>query len=140
MPGDVKLSCCRLFPVYCTASLVTSGSSLSPGLRRAELSSATGFLTKQVGLIFKGAYEAAKEDECGTEMHFMFVQTVTNGDVVSTDGWLVANINMTGFYRVNYDSANWERLLAKLNTKPQVGKTGNDATRFPQVFLEDWSP
>lgn len=78
-----------------------------------------------------------KEDECGTKMHFMFVQTVTNDDVISTDGWLVANINMTGFYRVNYDSANWERLLAKLDTTPQVGKAGNDAIRFLQVFLED---
>lgn len=73
-------------------------------------------------------------------MHFMFVQTVTNDAVISADGWLVANINMTGFYRVNYDSANWERLLAKLNTAPQVGKTGNDATRFLQGFLEDGSP
>lgn len=67
----------------------------------------------------------------------MFVQTVTNEDVVSTDGWLVANINMTGFYRVNYDAANWDRLLTKLNSTPEVGKTGNDATRFLQVFLED---
>lgn len=57
----------------------------------------------------------------------MFIQTVTNGDVV-TDSWLVANINMTGFYRVNYDADNWQRLLAKLNSTPEVGKTGNDAT------------
>ena len=34
--------------------------------------------------------------------------------------WLVANINMTGYYRVNYDSGNWERLIAQLNTAPQV--------------------
>lgn len=67
----------------------------------------------------------------------MFVQTVTDGDVISTDGWLVANINMTGFYRVNYDSANWDRLLAKLDATPEVGETGNDATRFLQVFLKD---
>lgn len=62
----------------------------------------------------------------------MFIQTVTNSDVVSTEGWLVANINMTGFYRVNYDAANWERLLAGLNSAPQVGKMGmgwDDATR-----------
>lgn len=69
-------------------------------------------------------------------MHFMFVQTDTTDDVISTDGWLLANINMTGFYRVNYDSANWERLLAKLNTSSQVGKTGSDAARV----VEDGSP
>uniref|UniRef100_A0A3Q3XDZ2 Aminopeptidase n=1 Tax=Mola mola TaxID=94237 RepID=A0A3Q3XDZ2_MOLML len=32
--------------------------------------------------------------------------------VLGTDDWLVANINMTGYYRVNYDSENWKRLLA----------------------------
>lgn len=47
--------------------------------------------------------------------------------MVSTDEWLVANINMTGFYRVNYDSANWDRLLATLNTNHQVGNLVNDA-------------
>ncbi len=41
--------------------------------------------------------------------------------VLSTaDDWLLANINMTGFYRVNYDSDNWERLLNKLNTQHEV--------------------
>ncbi|TNN70174.1 Aminopeptidase N [Liparis tanakae] len=31
--------------------------------------------------------------------------------------WLVANIDTKGFYRVNYDSDNWERLLAKLSSR-----------------------
>lgn len=34
--------------------------------------------------------------------------------------WLVANINMRGFYRVNYDTENWNRLLNKLSTRHQV--------------------
>ncbi|XP_074522479.1 aminopeptidase N-like [Halichoeres trimaculatus] len=32
--------------------------------------------------------------------------------------WVVANIDMAGFYRVNYDPDNWERLLTKLSSKP----------------------
>ncbi|KAM3926243.1 aminopeptidase N-like [Leptodactylus fuscus] len=29
--------------------------------------------------------------------------------------WLLANINETGYYRVNYDDGNWDRLLNQLN-------------------------
>lgn len=58
---------------------------------------------------------------------FLFIQTDTNTAMVSADEWLVANINMTGFYRVNYDSGNWDRLLATLNANHQVGKLVNDA-------------
>uniref|UniRef100_A0A3P9JI76 Aminopeptidase n=1 Tax=Oryzias latipes TaxID=8090 RepID=A0A3P9JI76_ORYLA len=31
--------------------------------------------------------------------------------------WLVANINLTGFFRVNYDAENWERIFNKLNSR-----------------------
>lgn len=34
--------------------------------------------------------------------------------------WVLANINVTGYYRVNYDQANWERLLNVLQTSRQV--------------------
>lgn len=40
--------------------------------------------------------------------------------VLGAADWLVANINMTGFYRVNYDEDNWERLIAKLSSNHQV--------------------
>lgn len=45
----------------------------------------------------------------------------TNPDMVlGTNDWMLANINMKGFYRVNYDSDNWERLLARLASNPEV--------------------
>lgn len=44
----------------------------------------------------------------------------------TTNEWLVANINMTGFYRVNYDSDNWDRLLATLNANHGVGNPESD--------------
>ncbi|XP_048828515.1 aminopeptidase N-like [Brienomyrus brachyistius] len=33
---------------------------------------------------------------------------------INENDWLLANLNVTGYYRVNYDNNNWERLLAKL--------------------------
>lgn len=38
----------------------------------------------------------------------------------STSDWVLANHNVVGYYRVNYDEANWERLLKTLNTTHKV--------------------
>lgn len=34
--------------------------------------------------------------------------------------WVLANLNVTGYYRVNYDSHNWERLITQLTSDHQV--------------------
>lgn len=39
---------------------------------------------------------------------------------MKTTEWVLANNNVTGYYRVNYDEANWERLLATLSTDHEV--------------------
>uniref|UniRef100_A0A3Q4GII6 Aminopeptidase n=1 Tax=Neolamprologus brichardi TaxID=32507 RepID=A0A3Q4GII6_NEOBR len=39
---------------------------------------------------------------------------------IGASEWLIANIDMKGFYRVNYDSENWDRILTKLSTQHQV--------------------
>lgn len=39
---------------------------------------------------------------------------------VSGGGWLLANINVSGYYRVNYDLTNWERLISLLNNNHKV--------------------
>lgn len=36
--------------------------------------------------------------------------------------WVLANLNVSGYYRVNYDIQNWERLLNQLTTNHQVQK------------------
>ncbi|XP_061577195.1 alanyl (membrane) aminopeptidase-like b [Cololabis saira] len=38
---------------------------------------------------------------------------------ISRDGeWILANVNCTGYYRVNYNPENWQRLLHQLETNP----------------------
>uniref|UniRef100_A0A7N9AVV1 Aminopeptidase n=1 Tax=Mastacembelus armatus TaxID=205130 RepID=A0A7N9AVV1_9TELE len=39
---------------------------------------------------------------------------------VSGDGWVLANTNVSGYFRVNYDPDNWNRLLSLLSTNHQV--------------------
>ncbi|XP_026782961.3 alanyl (membrane) aminopeptidase-like b [Pangasianodon hypophthalmus] len=35
---------------------------------------------------------------------------------VNDDGWLLVNINCSGYYRVNYDEQNWNRLIKQLES------------------------
>ncbi|KAL6107369.1 uncharacterized protein ACO6RY_11025 [Pungitius sinensis] len=44
---------------------------------------------------------------------------VQKDEFISRKGeWILANVNCTGYYRVNYNSENWERLLTQLQTNP----------------------
>uniref|UniRef100_A0A673YR56 Aminopeptidase n=1 Tax=Salmo trutta TaxID=8032 RepID=A0A673YR56_SALTR len=38
---------------------------------------------------------------------------------VTEEDWILANLNVSGYYRVNYDNANWERLL---NSIPVINR------------------
>uniref|UniRef100_A0A8C8HM82 Aminopeptidase n=1 Tax=Oncorhynchus tshawytscha TaxID=74940 RepID=A0A8C8HM82_ONCTS len=48
--------------------------------------------------------------------------------------WVLANINVTGYYRVNYDLGNWERLLFQLSTNHQVIPVINRAQLVDDAF------
>uniref|UniRef100_A0A3B3Q832 Aminopeptidase n=1 Tax=Paramormyrops kingsleyae TaxID=1676925 RepID=A0A3B3Q832_9TELE len=50
------------------------------------------------------------------EKVYWLQQKEDKNDNMSVNGndWLLANLDVTGYYRVNYDNDNWERLLAKL--------------------------
>lgn len=55
-----------------------------------------------------------------TALEWIFTQKVTKEMFISKKGeWILANVNCTGFYRVNYDLANWARLLNELEDNPQ---------------------
>lgn len=52
-------------------------------------------------------------------MTFFFL-AVVNVEMKSGDLWVLANINITGYYRVNYDLGNWERLIDQLTSDHEV--------------------
>ncbi|XP_015284404.1 PREDICTED: aminopeptidase N [Gekko japonicus] len=59
----------------------------------------------------------ASDNQAG--MYWLRNQTETNGDFITTavpGKWLVCNINVTGYFRVNYDQGNWVQLLAQLES------------------------
>lgn len=52
------------------------------------------------------------------QQYWLLKKEATNTNMtLGANDWLVANIDTKGFYRVNYDSDNWERLLAKLSSR-----------------------
>ena len=40
---------------------------------------------------------------------------------VSTNAWLLGNVNQMGYYRVNYDAENWDKLIQQLSDQHEVG-------------------
>ncbi|XP_060783107.1 alanyl (membrane) aminopeptidase b, tandem duplicate 1 [Neoarius graeffei] len=53
---------------------------------------------------------------------------------VEAPGWLLANLNVSGYYRVNYDMGNWERLLHVLQTTHEDIYTINRAQLIDDAF------
>lgn len=56
---------------------------------------------------------------------------VVNVKMRSSSSWILANLNVTGYYRVNYDPGNWGRLLAQLDSDHQVTSWVFSWTLFP---------
>uniref|UniRef100_A0A3B4BFX1 Aminopeptidase n=1 Tax=Periophthalmus magnuspinnatus TaxID=409849 RepID=A0A3B4BFX1_9GOBI len=61
-------------------------------------------------------------------------KTEMNSDMRSGGAWILANVNVTGYYRMNYDLGNWERLLIQLNTDHQVIPLINRAQIIDDAF------
>ncbi|XP_015239287.1 PREDICTED: aminopeptidase N-like [Cyprinodon variegatus] len=57
-----------------------------------------------------------------------------NVDMMTGPSWILANINVTGYYRVNYDLGNWERLFSQLSTNHQVIPLINRAQLVDDAF------
>uniref|UniRef100_A0A672KWH6 Aminopeptidase n=1 Tax=Sinocyclocheilus grahami TaxID=75366 RepID=A0A672KWH6_SINGR len=53
---------------------------------------------------------------------------------ISVDEWVLANINVTGYYRVNYDNDNWQRLLNALQNSRQSIPVINRAQLIDDAF------
>lgn len=71
----------------------------------------------------------------GSPVHAHALSPAAAVDAMKTNEWLVANNNVTGYYRVNYDQDNWERLLQTLSSSHQVRRRARtpDAGRRPRA-------
>ncbi|XP_074533010.1 alanyl (membrane) aminopeptidase-like b isoform X2 [Halichoeres trimaculatus] len=70
--------------------------------------------------------------------------TVKKDEFISKKGeWILANVNCTGYYRVNYNPENWERLQYQLLTNPERiplmnrGQLIDDAFNLARAKLVD---
>ncbi|XP_073692522.1 aminopeptidase N [Garra rufa] len=54
--------------------------------------------------------------------------------VTSTNEWVLANLHVSGYFRVNYDLGNWERLLHQLESDHQVIPVVNRAQIMDDAF------
>ncbi|KAM6973373.1 aminopeptidase N-like [Aplochiton taeniatus] len=53
---------------------------------------------------------------------------------VTGNDWVLGNLNVPGYYRVNYDLANWDRLLAVLSDSPKSIPVINRAQLVDDAF------
>ena len=49
---------------------------------------------------------------------------------ISENAWFKMNAGQTGYYRVYYESENWEKLIHQLNTDHKVNKLQYDSVMF----------
>uniref|UniRef100_A0A3Q2PD67 Aminopeptidase n=1 Tax=Fundulus heteroclitus TaxID=8078 RepID=A0A3Q2PD67_FUNHE len=69
------------------------------------------------------------------QQYWLLQKTDTHSQMrVSGDDWILANTNVSGYFRVNYDADNWGRLLSLLNTNHQVLSVMNRAQIIDDAF------
>uniref|UniRef100_A0A673I072 Aminopeptidase n=1 Tax=Sinocyclocheilus rhinocerous TaxID=307959 RepID=A0A673I072_9TELE len=62
-------------------------------------------------------------------------KTAFHSDMKATGNeWVLVNLNITGYYRVNYDTENWERLLNQLTENHEVVPVINRAQIVDDAF------
>ncbi|XP_077425086.1 aminopeptidase N-like isoform X1 [Vanacampus margaritifer] len=78
--------------------------------------------------------EWMKSGEVQRDIWWLMKKTAMNLEMRSDSLWILANINVTGYYRVNYDLGNWERLMAQLVRDHQVIPLTNRAQLMDDAF------
>uniref|UniRef100_A0A8C2C5B9 Aminopeptidase n=1 Tax=Cyprinus carpio TaxID=7962 RepID=A0A8C2C5B9_CYPCA len=108
---------------------------LQMGFPVVTIDTRTGSITQQHFLIHPEAVVDKPSDynyewfvpitwmKSGSNMgqHWLLTKTAPYEPMKTDTDWLLANLNVTGYYRVNYDPQNWERLLTQLNSDHKVG-------------------
>ncbi|KAM9352585.1 aminopeptidase N-like [Symphorus nematophorus] len=75
-----------------------------------------------------------KSGEVQRDIWWLMEKEAVNLEMKSGGLWVLANINVTGYYRVNYDLGNWERLFFALNSDHQVIPVINRAQLVDDAF------
>lgn len=76
-----------------------------------------------------------KKSAPAEQMYWLTESSATNPGFQVTDAdWLLLNINVTGYFRVNYDQGNWDKLLAELGTNHQAIPVINRAQLIDDAF------
>ncbi|XP_072515876.1 aminopeptidase N-like [Salminus brasiliensis] len=68
------------------------------------------------------------------DQHWLLEKTATHEPMKTNSEWVLANVNVSGFYRVNYDSENWQRLLSQLSTDHSAIPEINRAQTIDDAF------
>ncbi|NXO80655.1 AMPN Aminopeptidase, partial [Sitta europaea] len=71
----------------------------------------------------------------GNSSYWLTTVTDTNNDFkLSSPNWLLLNLNVTGYFRVNYNQENWDQLLSQLGTNHMVVPVINRAQIIDDAF------
>ncbi|XP_076880958.1 aminopeptidase N-like isoform X2 [Brachyhypopomus gauderio] len=72
----------------------------------------------------------------GTDMgqYWLLKKTDSHLPMKTNSRWVLANLNVSGFYRVNYDAQNWQRLLSQLTVDHTVIPIINRAQIIDDAF------
>ncbi|XP_008283097.1 aminopeptidase N-like [Stegastes partitus] len=69
------------------------------------------------------------------QQYWLLQKTDTHSPIrVSGEDWVLANTNVSGYFRVNYDLGNWDRILSLLNTDHQALSVINRAQVIDDAF------
>ncbi|KAF1387135.1 hypothetical protein PFLUV_G00102120 [Perca fluviatilis] len=75
-----------------------------------------------------------KSSEVQRDIWWLMEKEAVNLEMRRGGLWVLANVNITGYYRVNYDHGNWESLFAQLNSEHQVIPVINRAQLVDDAF------
>ncbi|XP_062998822.1 aminopeptidase N [Elgaria multicarinata webbii] len=73
----------------------------------------------------------------GAQMYWLRSKTAINSNFstgANFSNWLLLNVNVTGYFRVNYDQENWDRLMAQLDISHQALPVLNRAQLIDDSF------
>ncbi|NXI97345.1 AMPN Aminopeptidase, partial [Psophia crepitans] len=76
-----------------------------------------------------------KTDQGSEDRYWLTTVSGTNDQFkVSSPGWLLLNLNVSGYFRVNYNQENWDQLLNQLSNNHEVIPVINRAQIIDDAF------